>query len=423
VIRTLLASTLLALFLSASIALSDGLKTQQVVVTGIGDSPQSAAQNAAENALTQVVGSFVDTETILKKNTEIQNGVKEQSKQINTQTREYSQGSIKQFDIISSEQQGALYKVTASVVVRIEDFKAYIKKVAEGEVAVQEGLFVQMSTDQNNAASAKDFIFSQFLPQVISGQVEELQIGSPIPFKESGMQAYFDSGYRPSCEDGVAFGLANACSDSRDFQAWKSGAEQLAGHIQPNCGSFDQSRTVVLPMEIRLNSNFKDNLKKTLDSIAFKKSVFHGGAREYGMQCYQISQDSLCVALSKSEYSSGVELYSLNNIGYDDAGRLLSDVFKSMSKVGFDLSILGANDVNLASIQLVSNGAQPFLASCSFGESQNSALKGVLIGNPHLVAKTEASLAFFDSSSTKIVLELDSEILKQAQSVSVRYHQ
>ena len=48
---------------------------QIITATGFGTSLESAAQNAAENALTQVVGSFIDTETQIQKQKEIRNGV------------------------------------------------------------------------------------------------------------------------------------------------------------------------------------------------------------------------------------------------------------------------------------------------------------------------------------------------------------
>ena len=46
-----------------------------VTANGFGTTLESAAQNAAENALTQVVGSFIDAETQIKKQKEIRDGV------------------------------------------------------------------------------------------------------------------------------------------------------------------------------------------------------------------------------------------------------------------------------------------------------------------------------------------------------------
>ena len=119
---------------------SEGKEIQTVIAIGIGTSPQGAAQNAAENALTQVVGSFIDAETILTKKTEIRDGVvasQKNSKKIS----DYSQGSIKSFEILNTSQNGSIYNVTARVDVRIEDFRAYIKELAYGSKKINTGLF------------------------------------------------------------------------------------------------------------------------------------------------------------------------------------------------------------------------------------------------------------------------------------------
>ena len=105
-----------------------------VVSEGVGVDPQSAAQNAAENALKNVVGSFMDTNTLLEKRTVIDNGIQSQSKNISKDIKEYSQGSIKSFEIIDTKQESGLIRMSAKVGIRKENFSAYIKKLAEGEL-------------------------------------------------------------------------------------------------------------------------------------------------------------------------------------------------------------------------------------------------------------------------------------------------
>ena len=51
-----------------------------VVVSGFGVDADSATSNAAENALNQLVGSIVTSETLVKKRTEIRNGIAVQVK-------------------------------------------------------------------------------------------------------------------------------------------------------------------------------------------------------------------------------------------------------------------------------------------------------------------------------------------------------
>ena len=56
---------------------------QTVTASGFGTTLESAFQNAAENALTIVVGSFIDAETQIKKQKEIRDGVISKTKIIN----------------------------------------------------------------------------------------------------------------------------------------------------------------------------------------------------------------------------------------------------------------------------------------------------------------------------------------------------
>lgn len=65
---------------------------QTVIAQGIGKDVESAAKNAAENALVQVVGSFIDVEKQLEKKTQIANGIRAEIKNIDAKTREYRRG-------------------------------------------------------------------------------------------------------------------------------------------------------------------------------------------------------------------------------------------------------------------------------------------------------------------------------------------
>ena len=86
-----------------------------VTSNGFGTTLESAAQNAAENALTQVVGSFIDAETQIKKQKEIRDGVISKTKIIKKDIKDYSQGSIKYFEILNIQENGSIFNVTARV--------------------------------------------------------------------------------------------------------------------------------------------------------------------------------------------------------------------------------------------------------------------------------------------------------------------
>ena len=61
---------------------SDEKIIETVTASGYGTSVDAAAQNAAENALTQVVGSLIDAETQIQKQKEIRDGVISKTKVI-----------------------------------------------------------------------------------------------------------------------------------------------------------------------------------------------------------------------------------------------------------------------------------------------------------------------------------------------------
>jgi hypothetical protein len=124
-------------FLCGSILLVPAVMVAQEVETvtaiGYGEDLNTATQSAVESALTQVVGSFIDAENFIKQKTEIQNAVSKTSKTISSSFSSYSQGSVESLTIIDVADSGSMKKVTASVTIRVEDFKRYIRATALGE--------------------------------------------------------------------------------------------------------------------------------------------------------------------------------------------------------------------------------------------------------------------------------------------------
>ena len=137
---------------------SDEKIIETVTANGYGTSIDAAAQNAAENALTQVVGSFIDSETLIKKKKEIQDGVISRTKIIKKDIKDYSQGSIKYFEVLNVQENGSIYIVTAKVDVRVEDFRAYIKELAYGSTQMSSGIFQQISTNLESTNKKLDIL-------------------------------------------------------------------------------------------------------------------------------------------------------------------------------------------------------------------------------------------------------------------------
>ena len=79
------------------IASNNNVKT--VITKGFGSTFEEASQNALKNALTTVVGTFIDAETRLEERTTIVDGILSESENIKENINNYSQGSIKYFEI------------------------------------------------------------------------------------------------------------------------------------------------------------------------------------------------------------------------------------------------------------------------------------------------------------------------------------
>ena len=64
-------------------------KVKTVITKGFGSTVDEASQNALKNALKQVVGSFIDSETLFSKKKEITNGIVELSKTVKKDMQDY----------------------------------------------------------------------------------------------------------------------------------------------------------------------------------------------------------------------------------------------------------------------------------------------------------------------------------------------
>ena len=102
---------------------------ETVKAKGFGETIDNAVKNAAFNALTQVVGSFMDAESYFKYQEEITNAIVKQSESFSYDVQEYSKGSITLFEIIENSKSDGIYKITANVTVGLENFKTYLNEL------------------------------------------------------------------------------------------------------------------------------------------------------------------------------------------------------------------------------------------------------------------------------------------------------
>ncbi|MEL0049134.1 MAG: hypothetical protein VW867_10865, partial [Gammaproteobacteria bacterium] len=141
----------------------------KVVADGIGASFDAALTRSAENALMQVVGTFVDAEKSVKKRTEIRGVVKEQTKQVDKRFSAYTQGSIRSLEVLESSDDGGLFRVSSLVGVEVSEFKAAIRSQAlSEEMAVPKGLFAQAANKNRQTESLAEILFDGHLMKVFS---------------------------------------------------------------------------------------------------------------------------------------------------------------------------------------------------------------------------------------------------------------
>jgi hypothetical protein len=336
---------------------SSNLKTKTIIADGVGSDIETASQNAAENALMQVVGTFIDAQKQLDKRTEIVNGIKTQTKNIDTNIKEYSQGTIKKFKVVESHQEGLLIRLTAEIEVRIDDFHAYIKKLAEGETSVDDGLFVKMKSETKQKSNQTSLLIDNIISPVINGEVIKFSVEEPKLLSEVDYK--HDSQFKEI--DNLARSYNNV---------------------------------VVFRVNASLDKEFVKNMTKTLESTASQKisdskTLLNKEESIDKFENYNNANDAVILFSGKNKIITNKYNDKLNIDGYLFKSILqdLKEKFDWLGGLGnppninLDISLLDSND-ELLQREIVSpsyNCASSFSTSCnnkvivsSIGESSSS---------------------------------------------------
>ena len=279
-----------------------------VTSNGFGTTLESAAQNAAENALTQVVGSFIDAETQIKKQKEIRDGVISKTKIIKKDVRDYSQGSIKYFEILNIQQNGSIFNVTARVDVRIDDFKAYIKELAKIETQIDNNLFSIVSTEKSNEKN-KFELYKKTLSSIKTGEVLEI--------KQVGKQEIL--------EDITAFG----CRWNEYIRCWENvpGSNVLVDN-------YSRRGTIVIPYSITIKKEFLENAKNILDNISDGKVTLDIPKTEYKRPRpnFKINSGDYLAVVINSQFKTR-DFYLLKEISNQNSQFLREINYKNFPKM------------------------------------------------------------------------------------------
>jgi curved DNA-binding protein CbpA len=224
---------------------------QTVISEGVGTDPQSASQNAAENALKNVVGSFMDTNSRLEKRTLIDNGIHAETKNISNDVKEYSQGSIKSFEVLEVKQEAGLFRVSAKVTVRNETFGAYIQQVAKGEISVNNDKLSEAASkieakqnfenisnniESKNKENVDSILKDKIINPLLTGEAQEIILDEPI-----------------------------VVSDALKSNLLNSSVKEILENVNQNY--------LLLPITVKLKDDFFIQVQSVLNQISSEKKI------------------------------------------------------------------------------------------------------------------------------------------------------
>ena len=281
-----------------------------VITKGYGTSIDDASLNAAEDALSQIVGSFIDSETIIKRKKEIKKGIIDSSKIINKDVRNYSQGSIKYFEILDIKNNGPIFIVEAKVGVRVDDFKAYIKELAFEQKNVETiNLFAELQSKKNNLKNKYNFL-KKIIHPIERGEVTEITIGEMISFND-----FIESG---KCEEAFSNSYqVQTLLESNSKFCSKNSQQLYNRRMYPD-------EMVIFNFSLKIKDDYLDNIYNTLDNISDHKGVVPHN-RKYFWQNFvaQIKfksnrQSHADVAVIVRDYRSKEALSSFSSYSSDD---------------------------------------------------------------------------------------------------------
>jgi len=328
-----------------------------VITKGYGTSIDDAALNAAEDALSQIVGSFIDSETIIKRKKEIKEGIIDSSKIINKDVRNYSQGSIKYFEILEIKNNGPIFIVEAKVGVRVEAFKAYIKKLAFEQKNIETiNLFAEMQSKKNNLEN-KYGLLKKLIHPIERGEVTEITIGELISFNE-----FIESG---KCEEAFSNRYEVGMRLYRNHDFCSKNSQRLYNK------KMSPDKMVIFNFSLKIKDDYLDNIYNTFDKISDHKGIIPHNRKYFSknfisqIQFKSNIQSKSDVAVIVRDYRSKEPLSSFSSYSSDE------EVIKTVIATGY-----GSN-LNEA----VLNGAQDALKQVvgSFIDSETLIKKETVI--------------------------------------------
>ncbi len=302
------------LFADKNTIRKDKLKT--IEMKGTGFIIKDAIQDAAVKALQDVAGSFIDSETLFKNKSNIRDGIESEIEVYSEKIRDYSQGSIKSYKVLSTKKVADQYEVNVRFEIRLEEFETYIKKLGFGSKKIKKGLFATLATETKESDSKVGF-FKKVVNPINLAEVYKIDIGDPITLKsfispsKRGEQTIRVSGYGGSFNEAsqnAAFqALTEVVGSLVDAETYFKYKEEINNAIIRETESFsydvqEYSRGSITSFEL-INQYKEDGIYKVNANIT-------------------IGLDDFSTYLSELfAFGSNVDSYTdsicMNNFGYD----------------------------------------------------------------------------------------------------------
>ena len=251
-------------FKNELIASNNNVKT--VITKGFGSTVDEASQNALKNALTTVVGTFIDAETRLEERTTIVDGIISESNNLQENINNYSQGSIKFFEILKTEEKNGIFIVEAKVEVLKKEFSRFIKKFAFAESNFPGAeISSVIETNLNNKKSKAILISNKIIKPLTDGTVYDMKIGN--------WQFIND--------------WSNFCAGNFYYQ-----------NLLRGCGKFLNNNVILATVEISINQNFLKNVETILEKTKSSAFDLNNSGGFYAMTGWLGKKNDLQIAIN-----------------------------------------------------------------------------------------------------------------------------
>jgi hypothetical protein len=416
--------------------LSIGSYSQEVmtvITDGLGKNIESATQRAAEAALTQVVGSFIDSTKMIEKRKEIRDGVKKQTKKISSKISEYSQGMIQSIEVLEVSDDDGFTRVTAKVSVRIEDFKNYIKQTVFAEKKVRKGLLSKIKIKKKQSKNLadlvvgkvlKDIISTQVMIPVIDGEIEEVtdlkiieQMDKKVPGDGYVIFVPVKATINPSF-------LENATRILDETAEQKLEGTELSSDFFPGKG-YKYSITLGDFIGVKSSDSHKylisENNLMSLLTGAFKNTRV---TNNLGMLAYMVKNPESMVTYIFPERSATKLCKATESLGRGNSLRGASHVPDiKMSFLSEDGVVLRKEVIRYKPNREGTEGRQSSSHSYVYGSTAQPASSSVLLTSLSKYGGAEC-LVFIDTESKyRILTKVTEEVLVKTDKIVISYSQ